>query len=857
MRKLISFTFVFFASLFLFVLGVSNFKVNADSQINTYLEQQENDSTGNETKIRFICTIENVSDLNSISKITFNFYLYNYISTGSYSENGTYTTTTVYDSVEGTNGKNKIDNTYYAVFTLTGVDKFKDYTLSTSVTLDTNVGDITTNEVTHTIQDSGDTFFKGMDSSAVPALEAAGVTYKNDNGDVEDVFKVLADHGVNYIRVRVWNDPYYTDSNNVKYSYGGGNCDLANAIAIGKRANKYGMKLLVDFHYSDFWADPEKQKLPKAWEGYSDSQIVTAIYDFTYASLTEMKDAGIDVGMVQVGNETNDALCGHMGDSNMSAICSFFNSGSSAVRAVYPSALVAVHFANPSNYSDYQWYASELNKYSVDYDVFGTSYYPYWHGSLNNLSKLLSEIADTYNKDVCVLETAYANTEEYTDSRSDGYNNTVFTREQELADNTNSSLPYEFTVDGQKNAVINLMDTIKNKTTNGLGVFYWEGTWIKTPSSSASITNSYSNDSEVYGTGWGNKYAYYYDSANYKLENGGCAIENEAFFDENGNPFDSLNAFKVDVSSAITRSTDGYASATLCNSSFEDESLDGWVLRSSVDGTWPKKDYKNDGSYGLSFGSSSSYTLDLYQDISYITYGTYSFSLDVMGNILSSNIYIYVSINGVKTTVSAPLAGWDSWKTYTVTFSATLEDTVEVGFYVSASGIWGYIDNAKLERVDSSSGTDVSFVNDIEDSTFDSYSSWTITQNVAVTPSIKTDSNATNNTTPLLNMWGGNDIGLDFSISQDVSGNNGTASFSIEISSGSYSGCEIYAYISVNGNVTKGQTVTATNGWDVWQTISVSNVSVKDTDTVIVGLYVKISDNNSWIYIDNATLSIS
>lgn len=851
MKKVLYLTLGIFLSLFVFLISFGSTKVFADSDITCTLEQQENDTLGSETKIRYIATIENLYDLNDISEIVFHFYLYKYNSEGSYSKDGTFTTTKVYESVSGTNGKDKVDNTYYAVFTLTNIADFKDYTISTYVALDVEGDDIESNLVSHTIQDSGDTFFKGMDSSAVPALENAGVVYRNENGEVEDVFKILADHGVNYIRVRVWNDPYYTASNGEKYGYGGGNCDLANAIAIGKRANKYGMKLLVDFHYSDFWADPAKQKLPKAWEGYSDSQIETAIYDFTYASLTEMKNAGIDVGMVQVGNETNDAMCGHSGDSSMEAICSFFSSGSAAVRAVYPSALVALHFANPSNYDTYLWYASELNKYSVDYDVFGTSYYPYWHGSLNNLSKLLSEIASTYNKKVCVLETAYANTEEYTDSRSDGYNNTVFTREQELADDTNSSLPYEITVDGQKNAVINLMDTIKNKTTNGLGVFYWEGTWIKTPFDTLTA-------SETYGTGWGNKYAYYYDSANYKLENGGCAIENEAFFDENGNPFDSLNAFKVDVSSAITRSTDGYASATLCNSSFEDVSLDGWVVNSAPDDTWPKDSYKSDGTYGLSFGSDSSYTLDLYQDISYITYGTYKFSLDVMGNSLTSNIYIYVSINGVKTTVSAPLTGWGSWKTYSVTFSATLEDRVEVGIYVNASGIWGYMDNAKLEKVDSTSGTDVSFVNDLEDSTFDSYSSWTITQNTTLGYyGVKENTDAKNNTTSRLNMWGGSNIGIDFSISQDVSGNNGTASFSIEISSDPYSDCEIYAYVSVNGNVTKGQTVTATSGWDVWQTISVSNVSVKDTDTVIVGLYVNIPDNNAWIDIDNATLTIS
>lgn len=851
MRKLISFTFVFFASLFLFVLGVSNFKVNADSQINTYLEQQENDSTGNETKIRFICTIENVSDLNSISKITFNFYLYKYISTGSYSENGTYTTTTVYDSVEGTNGKNKIDNTYYAVFTLTGVDKFKDYTLTTSVTLDTNLGDITTNEVTHTIQDSGDTFFKGMDSSAVPALEAAGVVYRNDNGDVEDVFKVLADHGVNYIRVRVWNDPYYTDSNNVKYGYGGGNCDLANAIAIGKRANKYGMKLLVDFHYSDFWADPAKQKLPKAWEGYSDSEIVTAIYDFTYASLTEMKDAGIDVGMVQVGNETNDALCGHMGDSNMSAICSFFNSGSTAVRAVYPSALVAVHFANPSNYSTYQWYASELNKYSVDYDVFGTSYYPYWHGTHENLSTLLNEIATTYNKKVCVLETAYANTEEYTDSRSDGYNNTVYTRAQELADDTNAYLPYEFTVEGQKNALNDLIDLVSN-IKNGLGVFYWEGTWIKTPSSSASITNSYSNDSEVYGTGWGNKYAYYYDSAKYKLENGGCAIENEAFFDEDGNPFESLAVFKkvvnqeIDITNGTFESDD--SSWTFTNNSSSDISYGG--------GHTDSYSSNKTGMFHFYGADANSCNFTLSQDISGVN-GSYEFSIEISGgndssDYSSDSVYAYVSINGVITTGSEiALSGYNDWHTVSILFSASRSDTVIVGISVNLpqAKSWGDIDNATLTEA-----TTIN-TNTLENADFESTSTtgWTIT-NAPSTSEVK-EMTGTNNSTYGYNFYDSN--AFAFNLYQDISSNQGSVSFSIEISGMSSSDYEIYTYVSVNGVITKSATTTQLSGWDSWKTISVSDVSVLSSDTVLVGIYVSYTGEGGWGWIDNATLSIS
>jgi arabinogalactan endo-1,4-beta-galactosidase len=112
-----------------------------------------------------------------------------------------------------------------------------------------------------------------MDASAVPSLEAAGVKYYDFNSNEEDVFRILADNGFNYIRVRVWNDPYYTDNLGNKFGYGGGNCDLENCLAIGRRANKYGMKLLVDFQYSDFWADPGQQFLPKAWVGYTDSQI--------------------------------------------------------------------------------------------------------------------------------------------------------------------------------------------------------------------------------------------------------------------------------------------------------------------------------------------------------------------------------------------------------------------------------------------------------------------------------------------------------------------------------------------------------------------------------------------------------
>ena len=147
-------------------------------------------------------------------------------------------------------------------------------------------------------------FILGMDASCVPALERSGVKYYDFDGTQKDVFEILRANGINYIRVRIWNDPYDGSGN----GYGGGNCDLDNAIAIGRRATANGMKLLVDFHYSDFWADPAKQMAPKAWAGRDYETKRQALYEYTRDSLKALVEAGVDVGMVQIGNETNGAL---------------------------------------------------------------------------------------------------------------------------------------------------------------------------------------------------------------------------------------------------------------------------------------------------------------------------------------------------------------------------------------------------------------------------------------------------------------------------------------------------------------------------------------------------------------------
>lgn len=366
-------------------------------------------------------------------------------------------------------------------------------------------------------------FIMGMDVSSVLAEEASGVKFYNFKGEEADLFEVLSENGVNYIRVRIWNNPYDDEG----HGFGGGNNDLAAAIKIGKRATANKMKLLVDFHYSDFWADPAKQQAPRAWQGMDIDTKANALYQYTLDSLNEMKKEGIDVGMVQVGNETNNAKMA--GASSWFQFQKLFAAGSKGVREAYPDALVAVHFANPEKNGMYKDWASKMDYYELDYDVFGTSYYPWWHGTLENLSDTLSFIAETYDKKTMVLETSYA--WDYQDTDFGG----------NTSPKDGDVKPYPITVAGQANHVNILADTIANKTKNGIGICYWEGAWI-------TVGDKWEDNHakwEQYGSGWAASYAGIYDKDVAEYGEGGSQVENQAFFDKDGKPLESLKMFNL------------------------------------------------------------------------------------------------------------------------------------------------------------------------------------------------------------------------------------------------------------------------------------------------------------------------
>lgn len=379
-------------------------------------------------------------------------------------------------------------------------------------------------------------FIEGVDVSSYVSLKNSGVKYYDFDGkELDDIgyFKFLASCGINYVRVRVWNDPYDSEGN----GYGGGDNDLETAKKIGQYATAAGMKLLVDFHYSDFWADPGKQKAPKAWAGFTLDEKVAAVKSYTSESLKTLLDAGIDVGMVQIGNETTNGICGES-STNWENMAKIFSAGSEAVRAIDKNILVAIHFANPEKYGTYANYAKNLNTYNVDYDVFASSYYPVWHGTPENLTSVLKNVADTYGKLVMVAETSWA----YTLDDGDGHDNTVRKGE-------NDSTTYDISVQGQANEISSVIKAVKNTGSSGIGVFYWEPAWLPVNVYDSSADNATdilaANKAawEQYGSGWASSYAGEYDAADAGKWYGGSAVDNQALFDFSGHPLESLKTF--------------------------------------------------------------------------------------------------------------------------------------------------------------------------------------------------------------------------------------------------------------------------------------------------------------------------
>ena len=362
-------------------------------------------------------------------------------------------------------------------------------------------------------------FVKGMDLSTLLELEKCGAKYYVD-GTETDILDIMKKYDVDTIRIRLWNDPWSENGE----SYGAGENDLKNTLAIAKKVTDAGLGVLLNFHYSDFWADPGKQIKPKAWEGYSVEELEQAVYDFTADTMKVFKENGINTTMVQVGNELSNGLLWPEGKvPNYDNIAKFVNAGIRGVRAVEKDVPVMIHLDNGGNNTLYREWFDEFTKRGEDFQIIGLSYYPFWHGTLDMLTDNMNDIAERYGKDLVIAEVSmgytmedYKTYEKLSDDERKGY-----ATKPELVE----KIEYPMTVQGQADFTKDFLNRVAHVRDNkGLGFFWWEPAWIP-----------------VHGSGWATP-----ASLKYMNDPGPCGNEwaNQALFDYDGNVLPALEVIR-------------------------------------------------------------------------------------------------------------------------------------------------------------------------------------------------------------------------------------------------------------------------------------------------------------------------
>ena len=351
-------------------------------------------------------------------------------------------------------------------------------------------------------------FVKGMDLSTLLELERCGAKYY-DNGEERDLLAIMKSYDVDTIRIRLWNDPWSETGE----SYGAGENDLKTSLEIAKRVTAAGFGVLLNFHYSDFWADPGKQIKPKAWADYGVKELEQAVYDYTLESMQTFLDAGVNITMVQVGNELSNGLLWPEGKvPNYDNIATFVNAGIRAVRKADATIPVMIHLDNGGNNALYREWFDNFTKRGEDFEIIGLSYYPFWHGSLQMLNDNMNDIAERYGKDLVIAEVSmgytmedYKNYEKLSDEDRKGYATRPALVEK---------IEYPMTKQGQYDFMEDFLNRISHiKGGKGKGFFYWEPAWIPVPGSGWATPASlkYMNDPGPCGNEWANQALFDYD----------------------------------------------------------------------------------------------------------------------------------------------------------------------------------------------------------------------------------------------------------------------------------------------------------------------------------------------------------
>lgn len=360
-------------------------------------------------------------------------------------------------------------------------------------------------------------WYRGTDISSLEEVERCGGRFF-DSGEEKGCLDILRGYGVNLARLRLWNDPYSENGE----PYGGGTNDFARTARLARRITEAGMDWLLDFHYSDFWADPGKQFLPKAWRCMVGTELEQEVYRYTKETLEKLRRENLLPDMVAIGNEiTNGLLWPYGKKPEYKAIARLMGAGIRAVREISNSIAVMIHLDNGGQNDLYRdWFDNYISNCGEDFDVIGLSYYPFWHGAPDGLRRNMNDLAERYGKPMIVAETgAGFSLEDY--RSEDERTGRGMAATPELA----RRVTFPMTPKGQAaflQVIMELIYAVPKRM--GRGLIYWEPAWLPVK---GSVWSTQAGCEYIGETGWGcNEWA------------------NQALFDYSGNALPALRTIR-------------------------------------------------------------------------------------------------------------------------------------------------------------------------------------------------------------------------------------------------------------------------------------------------------------------------
>jgi arabinogalactan endo-1,4-beta-galactosidase len=295
----------------------------------------------------------------------------------------------------------------------------------------------------------------GADVSSLQRAQDLGQKFYNASGTAQEPLVILKNVGVNYIRLRVWVNPISGYNNKAK------------VLLYAQKVKANGLKLMIDFHYSDTWADPGKQYKPAAWASHNITQLQTDVYNHTLDVCNALKAQGTTPDSVQIGNEINVGMLwndGKVVNNDFTNLSLLLKQGYNAVKACNSGTQVIIHTADANSDANARWFYDGIKAKGVNWDITGLSYYCFWHGTMSNMTSVVKDVISRYGKPAIIAETSYPFTTANADSQANSYS---------------SSTPcsgYPATWAGQAGNFSAVQAAAK--AGGAIGVFYWEPTWV-------------------------------------------------------------------------------------------------------------------------------------------------------------------------------------------------------------------------------------------------------------------------------------------------------------------------------------------------------------------------------------------